>query len=195
MYKNNAFLLLSGGLDSTCLLPYYLSKGFNIMGLWVDYNQLGNEYEERAVDYFCHYHRINLIKQKLEKEIVVKNRETMEYCGRNLLLISLALSMFPYKHGLICTGIRYTPIFYDCQEKFILDACNLVENLSKGLVLLDQPFFNYSKEDILLFARKHNVDINRTYSCNRGQPNGCKNCISCIEREKAIGGLKINGQD
>ncbi|MGB5099615.1 MAG: 7-cyano-7-deazaguanine synthase, partial [Methanothrix sp.] len=106
MNKNNALILLSGGLDSACLLPYYLEKGFKISCLWIDFNQPGKESEENAVDYFCRTFQIDLIKQSIENDIILKNKEKMEYLGRNLLLISLALSMFPYNHGLICTGIR-----------------------------------------------------------------------------------------
>lgn len=195
MHKNNALILLSGGLDSTSLLPYYLERGFSISCLWVNYNQLGKEYEEKAVDYFCRNYRIDLIKQKIDKDIVVKNKENMEYFGRNLLLISLALSMFPYKTGLICTGIRYTPNYFDCGEQFILEISRLIEDTSGGLVLLDTPFLSYSKKNILSFALKHNIDISRTYSCIKGQPNGCRNCVSCIERETAIEDLRINGND
>ena len=103
--------------------------------------------------------------------------------------------MFPYNHGLICTGIRYTPNYYDCGEQFILEMFRLIEDLSNGLVLLDTPFFNYSKKNISIFALEHNIDFNKTYSCIKGQSNGCGRCISCLERENAIKGLKINGND
>lgn len=195
MHKNNALILLSGGLDSTCLLPYYLERGFNISCLWVNYNQLGKVYEEKAVDYFCRNYGIDLIKQTIGEKIIVKNKENMEYFGRNLLLISFALSMFPYKNGLICTGIRYTTDYFDCGEQFILEINRLIEDISGGLILLDTPFFNCSKKNILSFALKHDIDINKTYSCIKGQPNGCSNCVSCMEREKAIVELKINGNN
>ena len=136
-----------------------------------------------------------MIKQEIVRDIVVRNKENMEYLGRNLLLISFALSMFPYKHGLICTGIRYTPNYFDCGEQFILEISRLIEDISSGLVLLDTPFFSCSKKNILSFALKHDIDISRTYSCIDGQPNGCKNCVSCMEREKAIEDLRINGND
>ena len=195
MHKNNALILLSGGLDSACLLPYYLEKGFNVSCLWINYNQLGVKYEEKAIDYLSERFKVNLIKQAIDKNIVVKNLETIEYSGRNLLFISLALSMFPYHYGLICTGIRYTPSYYDCGERFIFETSRLIENLSNGLILLDVPFFNFSKRNILLFALEHAIDIYSTYSCIKGQPNGCGNCISCIERENALAELKINGHN
>jgi len=193
MHRNNALILLSGGLDSTCLLPYYLDRGFDISCLWIDYNQPGKEYEERAVDFFCGSFNIDLIKQAIKNKIVVKNKEKMEYLGRNLLLISLAVSIFPFSHGLICTGIRHTPNYYDCGVQFILEISRLVENLSGGLILLDMPFFNYSKKSIFHFALGHEIDVSKTYSCLKGLPNGCGNCISCMEREKAIKELKTDG--
>ena len=119
----------------------------------------------------------------------------MEYVGRNLLFISLALSMFPYDHGLLCTGIRYTPNYNDCGERFILEISRLIEDLSNGKIFLDVPFFNYNKKNMLIYAIEHAIDIDRTYSCIKGQSNGCGNCISCKERDNALKRLKINGYD
>lgn len=191
MHRNNALILLSGGLDSTCLLPYYLGKGFTISCLWINYNQLGSEFEEKAATQFCRVFKVNLIKQAIDRGLIVKNKDNMEYLGRNLLLISMGLSMFPYSHGLICSGIRYSSNYNDCRENFIQEISSLIENISNGLILLDVPFYNYSKKNILSFALEHNIDVNRTYSCIRGLPNGCGKCISCVEREKALKELNI----
>jgi 7-cyano-7-deazaguanine synthase len=193
--KNNALILLSGGIDSVCLISHYLERDFQIVCLWVDYNQVGKEHEEKAVEYFCKLYRVDLIKSAISNSIRIIDKEKMEYQGRNLLLIALAVSLFPFRRGLISTGIRYSSQYYDCQEKFIIDTINLVETLSSGLILLDTPFYSYSKKDILSFAFKHSIDIKMAYSCIEGQANGCGNCVSCKERKLALEEIGIDGSD
>ncbi len=195
MSNENVFILLSGGVDSVSLIPYYLNKNFNIMCLWVDYGQIGSEFEYEAASYFCKQFDLELVTINVSGRIDIINKDLMEYKGRNLLLISMALSLFPYRYGLISTGIRYSTIYMDCQDKFVASISEVVDNLSNGTILLDFPFYSFNKIDIIAFAIRNKINIDKTYSCIFGLPKGCEKCISCKTLNQALKELNVYGRD
>lgn len=195
MSEENVFILLSGGVDSVCLIPYYLNKNFNIKCLWVDYGQIGRMYEYEAANYFCEKFGLKLVTIKMDKQVDIINNDLMEYKGRNLLLISMALSLFPYQFGLIASGIRYSTIYPDCQDNFVVTISEIVDNISSGTILLDFPFYNFNKIDVISFGIKNEIDINKTYSCIFGHLKGCEKCISCKVLNQALKELNVYARD
>ena len=57
-----ACVLLSGGIDSTACVAFYLQQGFQVRGLFVDYGQAANAHEASAVDAVAHHYAIPLIQ-------------------------------------------------------------------------------------------------------------------------------------
>jgi 7-cyano-7-deazaguanine synthase len=195
MKNKNVFILLSGGVDSVSLIPYYISKNFDITCLWVDYGQIGGEFEYEAANYFCNKFDLKLVTVNMDENINIVDNDMMEYKGRNLLIISMALSLFPYQFGLISSGIRYSINYPDCQDKFVISISEVVDNISSGKILLDFPFYNFRKNEIIIYAIKNNIDIDKTYSCILGHPKGCEECISCKELNQALKELEIYGRN
>src|SRR5271169_4913513 len=56
----NATVLLSGGIDSTACLAYYLNEGFRVDALFVNYGQIGASKELQAAKAICRHFRIRL---------------------------------------------------------------------------------------------------------------------------------------
>lgn len=188
MYDSNVFILFSGGLDSSALISYYSQLDFNIKLLWVNYNQFSSKMEELAVTKISKFYNLELIK--LNIDFCHLNMNKYEYVGRNLALISIGCMTFPYKYGLLSTGIR-SGSYKDCTVSFCKMAKKIVEDMSDGNIILDIPLYDYTKKDIIQYCLNNKTPINYTYSCQKGSNIPCGECSSCLEIEKAYGELNL----
>jgi 7-cyano-7-deazaguanine synthase len=105
-----------------------------------------------------------------------------EVVGRNAFLIATAACLSPLASGLIVTGIHGGTTYYDCSTPFLSAISRLIEEQSDGAFRLLTPFADWSKADIISFARTSGVPLNLTYSCERGTTPPCGVCASCQDR-------------
>lgn len=179
--KEKVIVLFSGGIDSTALIHYYLSKKFKVYGVFIDYNQEVNISERKAVKNIADYFNIPLKIINLDINII---RNNFEYYMRNSLLINIAMSTVNFKFNLISLGIHQGTEYYDCSQDFVNDIQNILNGYFNGKVMFDTPFINFNKEDILNYFTNNNLPTELTYSCEKRNYKPCGMCPSCLDRRE-----------
>lgn len=184
MRKSNTVLVLfSGGIDSTALLEYYLSKSYEVLALFFDYGQQSNKIEKQVAQEICRRYEIKLIEAKLG--FTLKNNSG-EIVGRNALFITAALSFLPLDYSKIALGIHAGTQYYDCSQTFVDDYQKIIDGYLGGTVLLDVPFIQFSKEQIIEYCYTKSIPLALTYSCELGYEGGCGKCLSCKDRRRFL---------
>ncbi|HSH83170.1 MAG TPA: 7-cyano-7-deazaguanine synthase [Herpetosiphonaceae bacterium] len=173
-------VLTSGGRDSAACIAYYRQQERAIQALWVDYRQRAARREEAAVERVAAHYRIPLQKIALKGiRWPQLGGELFEYRGRNLTLAAMALNTAPAGGALVALGIHQGTPFADCDPAFVEQLDQLLALLSDGLVRLDCPFVEWSKQDVARYAATQGAPIDLTYSCERGKLPPCGECVKC----------------
>jgi len=177
---NNVLILLSGGIDSTACVAYYISEKFEVTGLFVDYGQAAAMHENKsAVDVSRHY---NI---PLEKIVVSGGRQWGAGCilGRNAFLLYIAIMNCRYESGLVGIGIHSGTNYWDCSEEFIKIMRTCFERYTDGCISIDAPFLSWKKNEIWSYSIEKKVPLELTYSCELGKEQPCGECLSCRDLE------------
>lgn len=155
-------VLLSGGIDSTACIEYYLSHGYNASALFVEYGQPQVELERNAANAVADHYSIIL------KHVAVSGCLIPEgyIPARNALLLSLALMNLENKPGLVAIGIHAGTTYSDCSPEFRDSMQHIFDLYEQGQVRIDAPFLHWSKSEIWDYAQLHNVPLHLTYSNN-----------------------------
>lgn len=177
--NKNVLILLSGGIDSTCCVQYYIENCFHVSALFIDYGQISAKKEFHAASQVSEFYNIPLSIVKSNS----KKRITGKIPGRNSLLLDFALMHFPYSHGLVALGIHSGTNYPDCTEYFINIAQKIYDIYTDGLIRIDTPFLNWTKVDIWKYFNEKGLHIDKTYSCELGNKQPCGKCISCKDLE------------
>lgn len=173
-------VLASGGRDSATCIAYYRQQERDVRALWVDYRQRAARREEDAVERIASHYQIPLQKIDLKGVRWPKlGGELFEYRGRNLTLATLALNTAPGDGSLVALGIHRGTPFADCDPTFVAQVDQMLGLLSEGLVRLDCPFVEWSKEDVARYGAAQGVPFGLAYSCERGKPMPCGECVKC----------------
>lgn len=202
MQKKKILTLLSGGIDSFVLLDFLKKNGFDPICIYVKYGQIAYKYEYCAFKSICKYESI-----KIKKRIMINNFGNNIQSGltniniisdyfpsRNLVLISLVSSFLAnYNCNYIALGvINSTRFFPDCSRLFLEKLENVLTiSLDREIKILT-PLEDFLKIDIIKYARKYNLPISMSYSCQKGKKKHCGKCPSCLERFNALEKLKNN---
>ncbi len=222
MRNIDSIIILSGGLDSTTLLAYLISRGHNPAALSFDYNQR-NRIEIRYAKYQAEkYSVIDHIIFPLSLDIIKGSSLTdMSICinkgdtnrvnipntyvpARNIIFLSIAASLAE-SMGIksIYTGINSIDYsgYPDCRPEF-LDTFNRMilagtkAGQEKTPVVARAPFIMKTKLDILKIGLSLNVDYSKTLSCyNPDNNKPCRSCDSCLFRAEAFRKLDIEDAD
>lgn len=175
-YSGYVEILSSGGIDSTALIHYYLSKGFNVVARFIDYGQLSRHIERKTVKMICSYYKVKL------KTITVKGGVELsfgEIVGRNSLLLDMALMNFREKNGLVSIGIHSGTDYLDCSKSFIDMMQDIYDLYSNGRIIIDTPFIYWTKDEIIQYCIEYQIPLHLCYSCESGQDQPCNQCESC----------------
>lgn len=155
-------VLLSGGLDSAACIHYYISQGYRVAALFVDYGQPQALPEEKAASDVCGYYQIQLQKLAIDGP-TVSDRYVR---ARNALLLALALMHFNYQTGIVALGIHAGTPYVDCSSEFVVEMGHVFSLYERGAVRIDAPFLNWSKQQIWMYATTNNVPLQLTHSSN-----------------------------
>lgn len=171
-------MLLSGGIDSTAILKFYLLKDVEVQCIHFQYNQPNAQSEEKAVNNITKYYKV---KRKIITLDFPMHQQGDELLFRNVLFVLAAgsLGIFPAR---IALGIHRGTTFYDCSRSFIVDCQRILDGYYAGTVRLEALFADFTKSDIIKFCKKYKVPLDLTYSCQRQNHPPCEECPSCIDR-------------
>ncbi len=181
--KYPVIVLLSGGIDSTACVHYYLQNDFLPMGLFIDYGQLVRKKEYESAKKIAGYYRIKLDMIKISTS---NKFGAGEIKGRNALFVIAALMKYKDLPSIIALGIHSGTQYFDATEQFVGNMNSLLSGYTNGTVRLDAPFLRWQKSMIYEYCKNNAVPIHLTYSCEQGVRKPCGVCNSCLDR-KALG--------
>jgi 7-cyano-7-deazaguanine synthase len=178
--RNQATILFSGGVDSSALMVFYSTRGFDVTGLFIDYGQAAARYEWDSVSKMARRYQWNTQLVKVQSDC---NYGRGELLGRNAFLIFSALFFMKNKTGLIAMGLHAGTSYYDCSESFVELAGRLVSDHTDGRVSLATPFISWTKGEVYEHFASTGLNLHETYSCESGIKTGCGSCLSCLDRK------------
>jgi 7-cyano-7-deazaguanine synthase len=176
-------VLLSGGIDSSTCVAFYLRQHMSVEALLVDYGQPGISHERTAARAISDHYSIKL-HEAVVRGVSVSSAGFIP--GRNALLVTVAMASVAPTSGLIALGIHTGVPYADCSPGF-LDACqSLADVYYNGAVRIASPFVDWSKADIATLAKEIHVPLDLTYSCEAGGATPCGACLSCLDRARIL---------
>ena len=186
--KKHALVLFSGGLDSTTVLSYALSKKYKIIALTINYKQRHCYEIEASKRIIKIYHYINHIifdidlskiggSALTDSNIDVPNKNTtgipVTYVpARNTIFLSIAAS-YAERHMIRDIFIGVNAIDYsgypDCRPEFIKSYEQMInigtKSGSEGSAFkIHAPLINLSKSEIITMGTSLGIDYKDTVS-------------------------------
>lgn len=175
-------MLLSGGIDSACLLANCAAQGANPTALFVDYGQPVAAIERHTSLALAEHFGARWS----EISIGGLAPPAGEIAGRNALLAHLALTWLGNNAAaVIQLGIHAGTSYRDCTPDFVAETQRSLDFQSGGEVRLLAPFVTWPKQLVLARALELGVPIEMTFSCERAAI-PCDECLSCIDRRELL---------
>lgn len=184
MSRRTVTLLVSCGIDSSTLVPFYRDRAeIDIRALHVNYGQPSARAERKAVMAICAHYDLPLVIHRLGFSIPC---ERDEYRARNALLL-LAAAALETESAAIAIGIHAGTSYYDCSDVFIEDLRRVLDGYFGGAISIEAPFLKFEKRHVCEFARRSGVPLKLTFSCERTSATPCGECPSCLDRQAHLG--------
>jgi 7-cyano-7-deazaguanine synthase len=175
-------LLFSGGIDSY-IAWHYLNYPDTL------YIDLGHKYNIQEYEKVC-----NLIPntKKIELTSISKyEKEDADIPLRNLYLAMIAVNEGYDKIWIIIQKEEMS--IPDRKRQFLTDASNLLSELSERKIIIDTPFENMDKVEMITWYKNKNYSIEnlmKTWACYHPEATEpCGNCGACMRRFVA---MKLN---
>ena len=209
--KRKAVVLFSSGLDSTTVLYYALSKGYECHCLIFNYGQRHSKEVQNAAKFAkslgLSYHIVKTSitwnkSSLIDKEQKIPEHKTIKsgfvpstyVPGRNTIFLSYAVSYAEtIKASKIFLGINAVDFssYPDCTPQYLKAMQQVMKALGNGIEIV-APIEKFSKGDIIKLGMKLKVPYEKTWSCYNGKNKPCGKCDSCKLRAK---GFKEAGID
>jgi 7-cyano-7-deazaguanine synthase len=210
-----AICLLSGGLDSTTVLAYAISQGYEVTPLTIRYGQRHSRELESAKKVVAHYHLKKHIIIDLDltsfhssaltsKDVAVPTRDKVEDIGydipvtyvpaRNIIFLSIAAGLCE-SEGADRVFIGANAIDYsgypDCRPEFFRAFEQVLQVGTKSGVMghpvrIEHPILRLSKAEIVKLGLDLKAPLHLTWSCYQGGERACGRCDSCLLRLKGF---------
>jgi 7-cyano-7-deazaguanine synthase len=202
--KNKCIIVLSGGIDSSTVAYWAKKQGYNIFAITFRYGQIATKEIECA----------QKIAEKLEIPIKVIDLSTLKeiftgvtsLCDETIPMTSnFSQSIIvPFRNAIFLSvavayavSIGANRIFYgaqgsdeqfypDCRKEFYKTFEKTARLGTNKEILVEAPFNNISKSDIIKIGTELGVPFNLTWSCYLNGQKHCGTCESCINRKKAF---------
>ena len=160
--KSKVLVLLSGGIDSSACVDYYVSRGYRVSGLFVDYGQPEEKQERTAAKSIANHFGIPLKQLTISECSVSKGYVP----ARNALLLMLALLTFGRESGIVAMGIHAGTPYTDSSPEFAFLMQQIYDLYEEGRIIFDAPFLQWTKNEIWNHAQMQGVPLHMTHSTN-----------------------------
>ena len=209
--KQKVIVLFSSGLDSTTVLYYAMSKGYDCHCLIFDYGQKHNKEVDNAKQFAkslkLNYHVVKTSIPWDTSSLINKSKKIPEHKqikegfvpstyvpGRNTIFLSYAISYAEtIKAKKIFLGINAVDFssYPDCTPQYLKSMQQVMKALNNGIEIC-APIEKYSKAQIIKLGTKLKVPYKKTWSCYNGKNKPCGKCDSCKLRAKGFKEAGIN---
>jgi 7-cyano-7-deazaguanine synthase len=182
MSRPQEVVLLSGGIDSACLLADRSATGGAPSALFVSYGQPAALAERSASQ------AVAASVQAAWAEVGVTGIEPDrgEIAGRNALLAHLALTWLGRcESAVIYLGIHAESSYRDCSPAFVEETQRSLDFQSGGAVRLSAPYVSWPRALVIERARELGLAFTDTFSCETAC-DPCGSCASCVDRQVAL---------
>jgi 7-cyano-7-deazaguanine synthase len=179
-HEGNAWVLLSGGLDSSACVAFYKNLNFSVHGIFIDYGQIAAKRELSAARSISKYYDIPLHQLKWSG---LNQKGAGLIVGRNAFLLMAALMELPLSSGILAIGIHAGTNYLDCSKSFVKEMQSLFDLYTGGCIQIGAPFIGCNKKDIWDYCISNDVPVQLTYSCEKGLKQPCGQCLSCKDLE------------
>jgi 7-cyano-7-deazaguanine synthase len=180
LLQRQTTVLLSGGIDSSACVAFYLDQARHVNAIFVDYGQSAAREEARASAAIAAHFQIGLrclkVTDSLPKPVGL-------IPGRNAFLYLLGLLEATNRATTVATGIHAGTDYWDCSGAFLTTVQRLFEHYTDGKTQAAAPFLSWTKRQVWDFIRERGVPLALTYSCERGGAHPCGQCHSCRDLE------------
>jgi 7-cyano-7-deazaguanine synthase len=206
--RQQAVVLLSGGLDSTVLCAQLLYENIKVHALIVDYGQrhkreliaadrvcsaLKLPYSHVTVDpYLFHGAKSSQTNQSVavpEGHYAADNMKLTIVPNRNMLLLAMAASR---AMAINADTVAYAAhagdhaVYPDCRPAFYESCDETIQYATGEIVSMYAPFIDITKTDIVRRGAQLKAPMELTYSCYKGAEAHCGKCGTCVERIEAF---------
>ena len=178
--NSEVMILLSGGIDSTACVDFYIEFGRPPCGLFIDYGQPAAKNEAKSAKAIAAYYSMPVLYSKW-KGYTAKTSGFIN--GRNSFLITAALMERPCTISVIAIGIHSGTDYQDCSKHFLTTMQNVIDIYENGRIHLSAPFIDFTKAEVYSYCIERRIPIDLTYSCENGGIAPCGECFSCKDRE------------
>lgn len=203
MERRRAVVMTSGGMDSTVLLYWAVSKGYSVTPLFIDYGQHCAATElmtleavapdecrsavrvVRVSDVFLESTSRMIRATDLWRETITSNDLMLPYRNLFLLVTAAAFAASLNTDTVLSAFINSNHAYeIDATSEFLAGATSLVGKI--GNVTLEMPFRKLSKPEVARIGVQLEVPIDRTFSCQVNALEHCGACPNCVERLAAL---------
>ena len=178
--RGRVTVLLSGGIDSSTCVAYFLEQGFKVETVFVSHGQVANTRELQAAKSVCRYFHVPLRIIRLAQSA---RKGPGLIIGRNAFLVCAAVLEAARNAQIVAIGIHSGTRYRDCTPLFVRQLQSLFDVCTGGSVQISAPFVKWTKRDIWELAIRLKVPLSATYSCERGLRQPCGKCDSCSDLE------------
>lgn len=176
----DATVLLSGGIDSAACASMLLEQGYRVDGLFIDYGQAAAKPEALAAARIADHFALPFTQVSLSGASAFGRGEVT---GRNAFFLFTALLVRGRASRLLALGIHGGTSYYDCSKQFLSTMQQSINEHTDRSTTVVAPFVDWSKKDVVEYARQKNLPFDLTYSCEAGTQPVCGTCASCRDRE------------
>lgn len=204
--EKDTLLIASGGLDSTTMLHEYRDR--IALAVTFDYGSNHNAREIECARYNCAAFGIELLVVGLPFIGELFNSSLLSgadaipdghYDDENM-----RSTVVPFRNGImlaVAAGIAESrglsrlmmanhsgdhAIYPDCRPGFARAMAAAIAEGTYEHIVLDTPYTDISKADIVRRGAAMGIDYSHTYSCYRGGRRHCGRCGTCTERHEAF---------
>lgn len=205
MASESVVVLLSGGLDSSAVVAHHRSLGNEVYAISFMYGQKTVQKEIQCSREICAYYQVRehqvvdldfltgfLKSGLMDKgtDLTTENKLAMYVPFRNSLFLSFGVAWAESIGATrVSVGSHQTgPICPDNSPEFINAFQSVVElgTLKKPPILIDAPFVNMRKAQLVQNAIDLKVPFEHTWSCFNTLEYACGICPNCLDRLRAF---------
>jgi len=185
--KNKIIVLLSGGMDSSCLIYWLNNNGYSPIALFIDYGQKSRDKEYQAAKAISKSLGISLVKKsfrfKNNNGLLKDNIKNYYYPNRNLLLLTLA-SIYARENNIfsLAIGLHKSREYPDCSLQFVKAVEKAIFFSLGSRQIIYAPFIKLNKVGVYTIGVKLKVPYKSTFSCYESNKRHCMKCPSCKDR-------------